>query len=142
MTAWRSEGRPVDRIELIDADELGARLERADPPLVLDVREADEFAAGHIPDSVAHPLSASSPSRSANYPAIARSPRSARAASARASRPRSSSARASSACVHVGHGGVGTWERQGRPIREELAAGPRELGGRELLERRFYRTLL
>ncbi len=51
MTAWRSEGRPVRRIELIDPDELAQRLED-DDLLVLDVREEDEFAEAHIPGSV------------------------------------------------------------------------------------------
>ena len=52
MTAWRSEGRPVSRLELIDPDELAARLEADDELVVLDVRDASEFAAGHIPGLV------------------------------------------------------------------------------------------
>jgi hydroxyacylglutathione hydrolase len=52
MTAWRTEERPVERIELIDPDELAARLETAEPPLVLDVRNAAEYAGEHIPDSL------------------------------------------------------------------------------------------
>jgi rhodanese-related sulfurtransferase len=52
MTAWRSEGRPVKRIEMIDPGELAERLDGDDGEngfLVLDVRDADEFAEGHIP---------------------------------------------------------------------------------------------
>jgi rhodanese-related sulfurtransferase/glyoxylase-like metal-dependent hydrolase (beta-lactamase superfamily II) len=52
MTAWRKEERPVRRIELIDPEELAARLEGAEPPLVLDVRNAAEYAGEHIPDSL------------------------------------------------------------------------------------------
>jgi len=52
MTAWRSEDRPVQRIELIDPNSLAQRLETAEPPLVLDVRNATEFAAEHIPGSL------------------------------------------------------------------------------------------
>jgi rhodanese-related sulfurtransferase/glyoxylase-like metal-dependent hydrolase (beta-lactamase superfamily II) len=51
MTTWRSEGRPVERIEAVDPDELAARVE-GDGVLVLDVRDEDEFAAGHISGSV------------------------------------------------------------------------------------------
>ncbi len=52
MTAWRSEGRPVRRIELIDPNGLAERLETPEAPLVLDVRNAAEFAAEHIPGSL------------------------------------------------------------------------------------------
>jgi hydroxyacylglutathione hydrolase len=51
MTAWRTEERPVDRIELIDPDELAARVGGASPPLVLDVRNAAEYASEHVPGS-------------------------------------------------------------------------------------------
>ena len=57
MTAWRSEGRPVGSLELIDVDELARRLDSSDGPAVLDVRAADEFAAGHIPGSIHIPYS-------------------------------------------------------------------------------------
>jgi hydroxyacylglutathione hydrolase len=52
MTAWRTEERPVSRIELIDPDELAARVEGAGPPLILDVRNAAEYAGEHIPGSL------------------------------------------------------------------------------------------
>jgi hydroxyacylglutathione hydrolase len=52
MTAWRTEERPVRRIELIDPEELAARLDGAEPPLILDVRNAAEYAGEHIPDSL------------------------------------------------------------------------------------------
>ena len=52
MTAWRTEERPVERIELIDPDELARRVDGAEPPLVLDVRNAAEYAGEHIPGSV------------------------------------------------------------------------------------------
>ena len=57
MTAWRSEGRPVGNLELIDVDELARRLDSSEGPAVLDVRAADEFAAGHIPGSIHIPYS-------------------------------------------------------------------------------------
>src|SRR6185312_4605469 len=52
MTAWRTEERPVRKIELIDPDELAKRVEGAEPPLVLDVRNDAEYAGEHIPGSL------------------------------------------------------------------------------------------
>jgi len=52
MTAWRTENRAISRIELIDPDELAARVASAEPPLVLDVRNAAEYAGEHIPGSL------------------------------------------------------------------------------------------
>ena len=52
MTAWRSEGRPVQRLELIDPERLAGRLQAGEELTLLDVRDADEFAAGHIPGAV------------------------------------------------------------------------------------------
>ncbi len=52
MTAWREEERPVERIELITPDELAARADGAESPLILDVRNASEYADEHIPGSL------------------------------------------------------------------------------------------
>jgi hydroxyacylglutathione hydrolase len=52
MTAWRTDGRPVRRIELIDPSELMRRVEGPGAPVVLDVRAASEYAAEHIPGSL------------------------------------------------------------------------------------------
>jgi rhodanese-related sulfurtransferase/glyoxylase-like metal-dependent hydrolase (beta-lactamase superfamily II) len=52
MSAWRAEERPVSRIEPIGPDQLAERLDRDEPPLVLDVRGADEYAEGHVPGSL------------------------------------------------------------------------------------------
>ena len=52
MTAWRSEERPVKRLELIDPDALAERLGSDSGIVVLDVRDGDEFAQAHIPGSV------------------------------------------------------------------------------------------
>src|SRR5262249_5257153 len=52
MTAWRTDGRPVMRIELLQAGELRGRVEGPDAPLVLDVRAASEYEAEHIPGSL------------------------------------------------------------------------------------------
>jgi len=52
MTGWRLDGRPIERIELIDPEELARRVAGPDAPLVLDVRNGAEYAAEHIPDSL------------------------------------------------------------------------------------------
>ncbi len=52
MTAWRTEERPVRKIELIDPDELARRVDGPQPPLILDVRNAAEYAGEHIPGSL------------------------------------------------------------------------------------------
>jgi rhodanese-related sulfurtransferase len=52
MTAWRTEERPVRKIELIDPEELAVRVDAPEPPLVLDVRNAAEYAGEHIPGSL------------------------------------------------------------------------------------------
>jgi hydroxyacylglutathione hydrolase len=56
MTAWRAEDRPVARIEAIDLAELARRLEGSDGPQVLDVRNATEWAEGHVPGSIHIPF--------------------------------------------------------------------------------------
>jgi len=56
MTAWRAEDRPVERIEAIDLAELRLRLGSGDGPQVLDVRNATEYAEGHVPDSIHIPF--------------------------------------------------------------------------------------
>jgi hydroxyacylglutathione hydrolase len=55
MTTWREEQRPVERIERLDVPGLRERLERDASVQVLDVRERDEWDAGHIPDSIFTP---------------------------------------------------------------------------------------
>ena len=52
MTAWRTDGRPVLRIELIEPSELLRRVEGEGAPVVLDVRAASEYEAEHIPGSL------------------------------------------------------------------------------------------
>jgi len=114
MTAWRSEGRPVRRIELIDPDELAERLE-TDDMLVLDVRDDDEFAEAHIPGSVHLPYG-ELPERQAELPRD-------RQIAAICSGGKRSGLAASilqregfERVLHVANGGVGTWRRAGRPV--------------------------
>jgi rhodanese-related sulfurtransferase len=115
MTAWRSEERPVQRLELIDTDELARRIEGDAPPLVLDVRDADEFDEGHIPGSIHIPY-AELPDRLGELPGS-------RSIATICSGGKRSGLAASvlqrkgfEDVVHVAHGGVGTWRLAGRPV--------------------------
>jgi len=52
-----SVGRPISAVEepavpLISAAELADRIEAGSPPFILDVRNPDEFAQGHIPGAI------------------------------------------------------------------------------------------
>ena len=115
MTAWRSEERPVERIELADPEELGRRLD-ADPGLVvLDVRDEDEFAAGHVPDSLHIPY-AELPGRLGEVPSGST------IATICSGGKRSGLAvsilqrKGIGPLIHVAHGDVATWRRLGRPV--------------------------
>ena len=114
MTAWRSEGRPVRRIELIDPEELAGRLEE-DDLMVLDVRDEDEYVDGHIPGSVNMPYG-ELPDRQGELPRD-------REIAAICSGGKRSGLAASilqregfERVVHVANGGVGTWQRSGRAV--------------------------
>ena len=52
LRAWRASGRPVQAGSVVDVDRLAADLSSGDPPLVIDVRQASEFEAGHVPGSI------------------------------------------------------------------------------------------
>jgi hydroxyacylglutathione hydrolase len=117
MTAWRTEGRPVRRIELIDTYELAERLE-ADDLVVLDVRDDDEWAEGHIPGSIHLPYG-ELPERMDELPrdkgiaAICSSGK--RSGVAASILQRDGFERV----IHVANGGVGSWETEGRPIERD-----------------------
>jgi hydroxyacylglutathione hydrolase len=115
MTAWRSEGRPISRIEMIDPAQLAERLENGAAPLVLDVRNEDEWKEGHIPGSVHVPYG-ELVDRLEELPQD-------RPIAAVCSGGKRSGLAASilqregfDEVIHVGHGGVGTWRSQGRPV--------------------------
>jgi hydroxyacylglutathione hydrolase len=115
MTAWRSEGREVQRVERIDPGELARRVESANPPLVLDVRDAGEFAAAHIPGSLHIPYGQLAER-------LEQLPRSGSIAAVCSGGKRSGLAASIlqregfEHVVHVGNGGISTWSRQGNPV--------------------------
>ncbi|HEY5815408.1 MAG TPA: rhodanese-like domain-containing protein [Solirubrobacterales bacterium] len=114
MSAWRAEERPVARIEPIGPGELAQMLEGDEPPLVIDVRGAGEYADGHIADSLHIP-----------YGELARRleelPRDRALATICKGGKRSGLAasvlqREGFETIHVARGGVGTWQQEGRPV--------------------------
>jgi rhodanese-related sulfurtransferase len=115
MTAWRSEERPVRRIELIDPDVLAERLGSDQAIVVLDVRDDDEFATAHIPGSVHVPYGqlidrlGELPADQTIAAVCSGGKRSGLAASILQRAGRDS-------VIHVGHGGVDTWQRGGHPV--------------------------
>ena len=115
MTAWRSEGRPVQRLELIDPEGLAGRLDDGEELAVLDVRDAGEFAAGHIPGALHIPYG-ELPSRigelSHDAPIAAICSGGKRSGLAASVLQREGFA----GVIHVGHGGVGVWASGGHPL--------------------------
>jgi hydroxyacylglutathione hydrolase len=114
MTAWRSEGRPVERVEMIDPDDLAARL-APDGILVLDVRDPDEFAAGHIPGATHIPYGQlierlGELPRNRSIAAVCSGGK--RSGLAASLLQREGFARV----LHVSRGGVGTWRDAGHPL--------------------------
>lgn len=119
MSAWRAEERPVARIEPIGPEQLAELLEGEDPPFVLDVRRAGEFAEGHIAGSLHIP-----------YGELARRldelPRDRAIATICKGGKRSGLAasvlqREGFETIHVARGGVGTWRGEGRPVESSEA---------------------
>ena len=115
MTAWRSEGRPVDRIETLDPEALAARIEDGASIAVLDVRDRDEYEAAHIPGSIHIPYGellgrlGELPGDGAIAAVCSGGKRSGLAASLLRREGFDD-------VLHVADGGVGTWQRQGRPV--------------------------
>jgi hydroxyacylglutathione hydrolase len=116
MTAWRSEARPVHRIEMIDPDQLAERLSEDGGLVILDVRDREEFASGHIPGSHNIPYGQLAER-------ISELPRSAVVIATICSGGKRSGLAASILqregshdVVHVAHGGVGTWRKRGHSI--------------------------
>jgi glyoxylase-like metal-dependent hydrolase (beta-lactamase superfamily II)/rhodanese-related sulfurtransferase len=114
MTAWRSEGRPVDHVEMLDPEALAGRLAAGEAITVVDVRDDDEFEREHIPGSLHIPYAAIA-GRSGEIPegtvatVCSGGKRSGLAASILKRDGRAD-------VLHVAGGGVGTWQRSGHPV--------------------------
>jgi len=67
---WADGGGPSESSGRLTVDQLAGELDRGGPeaPLVIDVRQADEYAVGHVPGSV-HITAGSLPERLAELPA-------------------------------------------------------------------------
>jgi hydroxyacylglutathione hydrolase len=113
MTAWRTEERPVRRIELIDPDELAHRVDGDGGLVILDVRNDSEYASEHIPGSLHIPYG-NLAGRLDELPrerAIATICRGGKRSGLAASILQ----RAGFEVVHVGRG-VGVWRDGGHPV--------------------------
>lgn len=122
MTAWRMEERPVHRIELIDPEELATRLGGPQPPVVLDVRNASEYAGEHIPGSLHIPygdLAARIEEVPRDRPLATICRGGKRSGLAASILQREGFAEV----VHVGQG-VGAWRDAGNPVESGTAAKP------------------
>jgi glyoxylase-like metal-dependent hydrolase (beta-lactamase superfamily II)/rhodanese-related sulfurtransferase len=120
MTAWRTENRAVSRIELIDPEELAARVEGEEPPLILDVRNEAEYAGEHIPGSLHIPygdLAGRFDELPRDRPIAAICRGGKRSGLAASILQREGFAD----IVHVGKG-VGAWRDGGHPVRSGAAA--------------------
>ncbi len=110
-------GGPAGAADRDDRPGRAGRAPRRQPNglVVLDVRDADEFEEGHIPDSVHIPFG-ELPERSGELP------RDGTIAAVCSGGKRSGLAASLlqregfERVLHVADGGVGTWEREGRPI--------------------------
>ena len=54
--AWKNAGETIDIIIEVDADELAMDIPYDDNLMVLDVRNENEFAEGHVKDAMNLPL--------------------------------------------------------------------------------------
>jgi hydroxyacylglutathione hydrolase len=119
MSAWRAEERPVERIEPIGPAELAELLGGREPPLLLDVRGAGEFAEGHIAGSLHIPYG-ELPRRLEELPrdrAVATICKGGKRSGLAASVLQ----REGFETIHVARGGVGTWQAEGRPVETDPA---------------------
>ncbi len=122
MTAWRTEERPVRKIELIDPEELARRVEGPEAPLILDVRNAAEYAGEHIPGSLHIPYGDLAGRfdelpRERPIATICRGGK--RSGLAASILQREGFAEV----IHVGQG-VGAWRDSGHPVRSGAASAP------------------
>jgi glyoxylase-like metal-dependent hydrolase (beta-lactamase superfamily II)/rhodanese-related sulfurtransferase len=121
FTCWREEERPTESVERIDVTTLH---DRVDYVQVLDVREEDEWEAGHIPGAVHtpyHDIVAVPDGIDADRPVAVICSSGQRSAVAASLLLR----HGAQEVIHVVDGGVGDWRDQGWPIERPQRAAPR-----------------
>jgi hydroxyacylglutathione hydrolase len=52
VEAWEADGHPISRIPVLPVQELAGRLGHGKAPVIVDVRSASEWRAGHLPGSI------------------------------------------------------------------------------------------
>jgi rhodanese-related sulfurtransferase/glyoxylase-like metal-dependent hydrolase (beta-lactamase superfamily II) len=112
MTSWREERLRTERIERITVPELHARTRELQ---ILDVRERDEWDAGHIPDAVFtpyHDIRELPAGLDPERPVAVICASGQRAVVGASLLQRHGARRV----LHVVDGGVGTWVRNGWPV--------------------------
>jgi len=112
MTSWREEKRPTESVERIDVPALHDRAEQLQ---ILDVREQDEWDAGHIPGAVHtpyHDIDAVPEGIDPGEPVAVICSSGQRSAVAASLLLRHGAEHV----IHVADGGVGTWAKQGWPV--------------------------
>jgi hydroxyacylglutathione hydrolase len=116
MTSWREDKLPVDRVRRMTVPELHALWETdRDTVQILDVRERDEWDAGHIPGSVHQPYHGIKQLPDGVDPRL---PVAAICGSGQRSAVAASLLKRFGAreVIHVVEGGVPLWEREGRLV--------------------------
>jgi len=121
LTSWRLEKRPVDRIERETVEQMHDRLE-ADPSLqILDVRDVNEWNAGHIPGSLFkcwHDIAELPAGLDPGKPVAVICGSGQRAATAGSLVQRFGAERV----FHIVDGGVAKWGQLGHPLEESQPA--------------------
>jgi glyoxylase-like metal-dependent hydrolase (beta-lactamase superfamily II)/rhodanese-related sulfurtransferase len=128
MTSWRQEHRPVQRIERLPLDELAARVEQQPALQILDVRERQEWDAGHIPGSgfeAWHDIKAVPDGLDPTQPIAVICGSGQRAATAASLIQRFGGEQV----IHVVDGGVPTWGKLGNPLQKASRVRRRTLSG-------------
>jgi hydroxyacylglutathione hydrolase len=121
FAAWAGAGRPVESFDVVDVPGLADAVARRPQVQVLDVRDDDEWEAGHIPGAVHvpyHDVGRTDLPVDPNRPVAVICSTGRRSATA-VGLVRRQGARE---VIHVTPGGVGTWASLGHPIEQAAAA--------------------
>ena len=119
--AWLDSGRALEAFAVVDAAGLADLLEARPEVQVLDVRDDDEWEAGHIPGSLHlayHDVGRVAAPFDAGRPVAVICSTGRRSATATGLVRRSGATEV----IHVTPGGVGTWEKLGHPLELSAAA--------------------